>query len=118
MRIEATRKVTVNGTITANGIDGISQDGSGSGGGIYIRCRTFAGDATGILRANGGNGELVLGKGAGGGGGRIAVLRLFHTYQGTSSVTGGTAYSPHEGEDGTIFWGQLPIPRGSIFSIR
>ncbi len=71
VRIIATGRVTVNGTVTANGQRGSgSWGGRGSGGSVYITCETFAG--TGTVRADGGeqNGEQH----AGGGGGRVAVV--------------------------------------------
>jgi len=71
VRIAASDTVTIDGTITANGAAGpVSWGSRGSGGGIYITCRTFRG--TGTIRANGGehNGESY----AGGGGGRIAIV--------------------------------------------
>ena len=44
VRLEATGHVLVNGTINANGTSGPSgYYGGGSGGGVYITCRTFGG---------------------------------------------------------------------------
>lgn len=67
VRIQAGERVTVNGTITANG-QGVNSGGAGSGGGITIVCNTLAG-SNGLVRANGGRSNNH----GGGGGGRIAV---------------------------------------------
>ncbi|MBQ6329179.1 MAG: hypothetical protein IJI35_09220, partial [Kiritimatiellae bacterium] len=89
VRIEATGRVTVNGTITANGKNvaaytttpgwssfGTSHDSAGAGGAVWISCETFAG-VDGIVRANGGWGDMALENrstpGAAAGGGMIAV---------------------------------------------
>ncbi len=114
--IEAQRTVTVNGIISANGGEG-NQGAGGSGGGIYITCQNLAGDANGIIRADGGNGETGPNNYGGGGGGRIAVWRRpdKDTYQGSCSVTNGTAWD--NGEIGTIYWGYVP-PRGTIIYIH
>ncbi len=68
-------RVTINGTVTANGATastGFGYGGGGAGGGIYISCATFSGSSTGLLSAAGG--DSGSGKyGGGGGGGRIAV---------------------------------------------
>lgn len=89
----------------------------GSGGGIYITCRNLAGDANGVIRADGGNGTTGPDNYGGGGGGRIAVWRRpdKDTYQGSCSVTNGTAWD--NGEIGTIYWGYVP-PQGTIIHIR
>ncbi len=66
--IEATNRVTVDGSITAIGvIQDPSWSGGSSGGGIYIVCDTFAGG--GKISADGCKG----GSTAGGGGGRISI---------------------------------------------
>ncbi len=77
--------------------------GRGSGGGIYLTCRTFGGPS-GTLSANApsssGNGIA--------GGGRIAVWRLYDTCQFTNNISvasgGGSAVA------GTLVWGQQPAP--------
>ena len=69
--ISAAGKVTVNGTIRADGQNPVgSYSGPGAGGGIYILCRSFAG--SGILEAKGaGNSGAEAGAS---GGGRIGVF--------------------------------------------
>ena len=66
VRIEATGRVTVNGSVLANGGDvpgdtygKYSHGTGGSGGSVYITCKTFAG-ANGVIRAEGGDGHMVL----------------------------------------------------------
>ena len=96
-------------------------NGLGSGGGIYISCRTFTGSGT--LAADGLGADKWVG--GVGGGGRIAVLRLRHTFTGTASATNGFITNPFLGfphgmdgaEPGTIFWGTIP-ESGTIFCIR
>lgn len=79
VRIEASGAVTINGTITANGLQPVANSGpgGGSGGGIYITCKTFGGTVNGLIRANGGLNPIYpsWGRhlGGAGGGGRIAV---------------------------------------------
>jgi hypothetical protein len=77
VRIEAAGIMTIDGTINANGGNGIYGSGGGSGGAILLTCASFGGSTQGILRANGGNSALNTYNnnfGGGGGGGRIAVL--------------------------------------------
>jgi hypothetical protein len=66
VRIIATGHVSIDGSITADGGASSGYSGCGSGGAIWITCRTFGGG--GVLRAEGKNGWR-----GGGGGGRIAV---------------------------------------------
>ena len=72
IRIEAAGRVTVDGTVSANGAacTGAAQAGGGSGGSVYIVCCTFSG--TGVIRAAGGASWGSYG--GGGGGGRVAVV--------------------------------------------
>ncbi len=76
VRIDASGRVTVAGSISANGqIAGPNNytSGAGSGGSVFITCATFTG--SGSLSARGGNGQAWNGRvTAGGGGGRVAVL--------------------------------------------
>ena len=71
VRIEASGKVTIDGRISAlpKGAAG-SNDNLGSGGGIWISCRTFAG--SGALVANGANYSSARSMSSGGGG-RVAL---------------------------------------------
>ena len=69
VRVDAQGLITVNGTITANANGSV--DAPGSGGAIYITCKTFAG-TNGIVSADGGS-PLNSSTRGGGGGGRIAI---------------------------------------------
>ncbi len=77
VRLVASGTVTLDGTISADGLRTYSSaGGGGSGGGIDIRCAVFGGAATGRLQARGGAGVYWADSqwyGGGGGGGRIAV---------------------------------------------
>ena len=119
VRIEANNEVRVDGLISANGgsIPPVGENyvGGGSGGAIYIDCALFSGAATGQLNANGSYGGP--GRGGDGGGGRIAVWRQGHTYQGTVSATNATAGGGFDGLPGTIVWEQTPFP-GTLFMIQ
>jgi len=68
--IQAGGDVVVDGTIRADGTNGISYSGGGSGGGIAITCDRFGGSG-GLIAANGGARDDY---GGDGGGGRIAVI--------------------------------------------
>ncbi len=120
IRIIAAQEVRIDGTLSANGESGLyNQDGGGSGGGIFIQCKRFMGNASGVLQARGGNGRSL---GGGGGGGRIAVFRSIHAFEGTpqpgnngTSVDGGTGYQA--GAAGTVFWGEN-APKGTVIMLR
>jgi hypothetical protein len=116
VRIRAARTVIINGTITANTANTGNDYASGSGGAIYILCKTFAGNGT--LRANGGNFTGTI-RGAAGGGGRIAIWRSNHTFSGTATAAGGTSvsYPGYQGGDGTVVWGVMRSP-GTVVVIR
>ncbi|MBU4289871.1 MAG: hypothetical protein KKG68_02270, partial [Verrucomicrobia bacterium] len=105
VRIQARNTIMLNGTITANGVDGTGGNaGGGSGGAIYITARTLAGTNS-CLYANGANG----GDGGGGGGGRIAIWRAHDTIGGIiqTNVAGGTG-TGGSGGVGSVVWGGLP----------
>ena len=73
IRIEAAGKLIIDGTLTANATYGVYPHGpGGSGGSIWLTCRTFSGAATGLVSAQGSSG-YPKGSGAGGSGGRIAL---------------------------------------------
>jgi len=76
IRLTATGLMTINGTISANGKDGLnySDDGQagGAGGSIWLDCGTLAG--AGTVSAAGGDAQSTTSRGqGGGGGGRIAI---------------------------------------------
>ncbi len=140
IRIEAAGTVLQNGILSANGnamTAGNSRAGGGSGGGIFVMCRRFAGGLQAEMRADGGNGGSE--KAGGGGGGRIAVWhgaapKLFprivaddakpirglssqhDDYLGTTSVAYGTG-GGQDGAPGTALFFAAP-PQGSLFILR
>ncbi|MBI2441658.1 MAG: hypothetical protein HYV35_09830, partial [Lentisphaerae bacterium] len=109
--------VTINGTLSARGRGYPSGQclSGGSGGSIYIRCRSFSGSGT--LRADGGSGGGDgTYNGYGSAGGRIAVWRMYHSFVGSATATGGaynTSSAPYAG-NGTIVWGQIPVPGTTV----
>jgi len=71
---EITRSAVIDGTIAANGGQSVAYAyGGAAGGGIFLKCRSFSGAASGALRADGGIPVLAGPHSGGGGGGRIAV---------------------------------------------
>ncbi|MBI2438836.1 MAG: hypothetical protein HYV36_08520 [Lentisphaerae bacterium] len=119
IRLQATDTVRINGTVSANPTRSLyyADTPGASGGGIYLTCRAFQGSTNGLLRANGGVGA---GTGSCGGGGRIAVWRIYETSSGavsTSVNSGGGGVGGTNGVAGTVVWGWLPAP-GTIFSFK
>jgi hypothetical protein len=124
IRIDTAGTVALHGTLTANGQfmpagAGFAGAGTGSGGGIYVTCRTFSGSTSGVIRANGGSASESFIRT--GGGGRVAVWRVRDTSGGSVSVSaahgsGGTDENPAS-TDGTVVWGYLPLS-GTVFSLR
>jgi len=111
MRLTVGGTLTVEGSITANGLPGgvvgygDDPGGGGSGGSIYLTAGTLTGG--GAIMANGGAGYDA--SSGGGGGGRIAIDYLDKSaFTGTIQVNGGTGYQ--NGRDGTIFlYHNLPL---------
>lgn len=115
--MQVAASVVNGGSFTANGSGGGGNGTSGgSGGGIYVQCRSLGG--AGVFSAGGGSGYSSGGTTAsGGGGGRIAIWRVYDAFTGTASATGGaSAVTDHRGADGTIVWGQLPVPGALIMA--
>jgi RHS repeat-associated protein len=98
IRLTVNGNLTVDGTLTANGLNGAQYyahiSGGGSGGSIYIIANIISG--TGMITANGGGSS-----GGSGGGGRIAVYYDTNTFVGTISAYGGT--TGQVGGAGTIY---------------
>jgi hypothetical protein len=123
LRIDASNgTVTLNGSLLANGsasLQDYTSAGGGAGGGIYISCRTLAGTSA-VLQAKGGRGEHGASNGGGGGaGGRIAVWRMTETATTSTwsiAVDGATGWV--YGATGTVYWGWIPIAKGTVFRIR
>ncbi len=128
--IESAGAVVIDGSLLADGDDGVSTHaGGGSGGSIYIQCETISG--SGSASAKGGLGQGVWG--GGGGGGRIAVVYdkalqtavnanvRFNAAHGTAPVekylgTTGTLSFPDTqlllNSDGFLLHGGTPVIQG------
>ncbi len=104
IRVVATGTLTVNGTISANGVNGGNANGNngggGSGGSIYLTAGTLAGSGT--VTAIGGNGVNAWGTSGNAGGGRIAMYYTSaNNFTGTTPVNVGTGGLG--GANGTAF---------------
>jgi hypothetical protein len=131
IRIEARENVRVDGTLAANSPWATGAGSGGSGGGIFIFCNEFLGDAGGVLTADGGP-RGSSGSTACGGGGRIAVgIGLsaaqradliagtpieglmtndwYAQYAGPATATGGTNTTGASGSNGTVRFLSLPV---------
>ena len=99
----------LNGSISADGNDGIIDgSGGGSGGSIWITSHSISGN--GFLTADGGMGESS--EGGGGGGGRIAVNTGTNLFSGTILAAGGDGASP--GQNGTAYISTNILISGSV----
>ena len=117
VRLDVFGTATIDGTLSANANNAGDYGGGGSGGSIWLTCQRLAGGASGVVRANGGNGasaEVPI-RGGGGGGGRIAFQYATHTEAWTPTVYGGTGNV--NGASGTIVR-LLAEPRGTLFFVR
>ena len=98
LRLNVTGTLTVNGSISADGSDGIIDgSGGGSGGSIWINAKSIFG--SGAVTANGGMGESM--EGGGGGGGRIAIYIFTNSFAGTVIANGGAGAS--SGAFGSVY---------------
>lgn len=98
IQINAAGKLTVDGTISANGGNGYGTGGGGgAGGSLNLSGGSLLG--SGSLSANGGNG--VTGIGGGGGGGVIACSFTSNSFSGDISAVGGSGAK--YGGAGTIY---------------
>jgi hypothetical protein len=119
IRLEIVETLLLEGQLRANGRYGSETrySGGGSGGGIYVRCKTISGG--GSLTANGGSGYDGPSDGASGGGGRIAVSSVYSNgWTGSATVNPGTANVTMLGATGTVVWVQAVIAKGTIINIR
>jgi hypothetical protein len=120
IRVTAADSVIVDGSLLADGGNKVNAyPGCGSGGGIYVACRSFSG--SGLLSAKGGsNTRSSNDAGGAGGGGRIAVCytRSTNGWRGVAQADGGTCgYTAYNADDGTVvFW--KPPPRGTLLVIQ
>lgn len=113
VRIQASRNVVVNGSILAKGNWAPSRCAAGSGGGVYITCRRFDGNASGVINADGGiggsgDGGVTGGASGNGGGGRVAVWRSRGAYAGSATANRIATGFGSPADHGTVFWGYLP----------
>jgi hypothetical protein len=126
VRIEVLNgNVTIDGTIDASGVNGsANHGGGGAGGSVFIRARRFQG--TGTISAKGGDAPSASNLAGAGGGGRIAVWRIYDSWTGTPTpANNGTAIAAgtntlapaRSGGKGTICWGWLPMS-GTVLSLR
>jgi hypothetical protein len=139
--IQASGKMTLHGTVSANAArltspSPVNYAGGASGGSIYLICGAFTGGTNGLMRAMGANGGT---SGGGGGGGRGAVWigvrdysrtryldgilgRVIRSdvaplsYLGNFSSTNGTGWQ--NGNPGTFFFFSEPPDRGTVFTIH
>jgi hypothetical protein len=118
VRIEATGKVTVNGSILARGEASAPSFGSGSGGAIYIVCRTFGGSG-GVITAAGGAAHYSPG-----GGGRISIVYNTTAQQGepmpvvsisAARGTGGTFNAAFAWNMGTVYFPDRALFNPDLF---
>lgn len=123
--IKAAKTAVLNGTLTANGELGFYYSPAGSGGGIDLRCTTLVGAPSTRLLANGGgiHASSVAGPGAGGGGGRIAVWRVYDSPAGLQGIVSNAVNPGVNGAAstlptaGTIVWGWV-TPPGSVLMLK
>lgn len=104
VKINVSGTTTINGSITANGANGLvgghTGGGGGSGGSVWLTTSVLAGN--GSITANGGNGgRRSWGQGGGGGGGRIAIHYTTDNFAGSMTAFGGAGHQ--NGGSGTIF---------------
>jgi len=98
LRVSVGGTFNVDGTISANGNFGWSEDsGGGAGGSVWLSANTLTG--LGNISAAGGDGELL--GGGGGGGGRIAIYSPTNLFAGVTNANGGNGAAP--GQNGSIF---------------
>ncbi len=116
-RLTVARTLTLDGVIWADGGGGSYWNASaGSGGGVHLVCKTFAGNG-GAIQAGGGTTGTSTASGSGGGG-RIAVWRRFDTSVGLAgNVTAPGGPGKYPGQDGTVVWGWLTSP-GTVLLLR
>jgi RHS repeat-associated protein len=95
MQLIVSGTLTDNGTISANGGNGVYYAGGGSGGSVSINAATLAG--SGSILANGGSGGEAAGAG-----GRIALYFTTNSGFNLAQVTANTGTSGNAGAAGTV----------------
>lgn len=119
VRVKARGTIHIDGTINTDATDPYTFDGGGSGGGVYLYCRTFKGSGT--ISAKGSKAGTYCGAGAGG---RIAIWYRKNEWTGSpidaNSVAPGApdirSYIPLA-STGTVVFVQLP-PAGTLIMIQ
>jgi hypothetical protein len=105
LKITATGTFTVAGTLSSNGLTGLSSvDGAGAGGSLWLIVGTLGGSGT--ISANGGTSS----SGGGGGGGRIFIQYTTNNFVGTAQAAAGTGGSPAPTTGTVLFSG----PSGGV----
>jgi hypothetical protein len=105
LRLAVTNTLTVNGSISADGMRGLNDYAGGSGGSVWLQCGTLAGN--GAINADGADyGGSYAGAG---GGGRISLQwgSGNRTFSGTISAAAGYGYRGEYANPGTIY-----VPEG------
>ncbi|VGO17042.1 hypothetical protein PDESU_05636 [Pontiella desulfatans] len=107
---------SLDGLITARGLNGPSHSfgggGGGAGGSVWIATGSITG--SGSVDVRGGNGAVVSEQdGGGGGGGRIAVEADANTFSGSLLAQGGGGFE--RGGAGTIYIRTAPQTVGDVF---
>jgi hypothetical protein len=119
IHVLASDTVLVDGSLLANGGDQPNNyPGCGSGGGIFVDCKAFAG--SGVLKANGGSSARnSTDFGGSGGGGRIAVwFKSINNWSGTAQANGGVGvYAGNIGTNGTVVFFMKP-PTGTMIMVN
>ena len=122
IRLIVSDRLTLDGSITANGLGGTQTPnwghGGGAGGSIWVTAGTLAG--SGALQANGGNGYAYSSfvSAGGGGGGCVAVYyqdgSVFSGYSRSTAMGGAGAGSGSAGAPGTVAFVDQAIPQGHL----
>jgi len=110
IRLVVTNNLTVSGSISANGGQGLNDYAGGSGGSLWLQCETLTGE--GAISADGSRYGGAYG--GGGGGGRIFLQwgSGNRTFSGTISAAGGIGWRSEYARPGTIYvpsglWNEL-----------
>jgi len=99
--------LTINGTLSADGLIGQSSSGGGAGGSLWLSPYILTGN--GKITANGGAGN---GSAGGGGGGRISINYNSNSFTGQITAYGGPGAIP--GGAGTVYLRPNPATVGSV----
>jgi hypothetical protein len=107
LRLNVSRELEINGSISANGLTGTAAGGGGgSGGSLWLSAGSLSG--AGSISVNGGAGGMPTG--GGGAGGRIVIDTPTNLFAGVLAATGGTG--TNNGGAGTVYYGpQGGVPR-------